>query len=211
VVEHVPLNVLGRRLSILDGIAHQLSLAMENARLAREVALQQRLERDVEVARDIQASFLPEACPVVAGWEVCSYWQAARQVGGDFYDFIPLRPREDGGERWGLVVADVADKGVPAALFMALSRTLMRTVAINRIAPATTLARLNELIFADAKTDLFVTFFYAVWEPDTGRLPSTATGILNSIVSAVHAHVGVTEAFDDMTRVAVKRKAESEE
>ncbi|MGH2524911.1 MAG: GAF domain-containing SpoIIE family protein phosphatase, partial [Anaerolineales bacterium] len=84
IVEHVP--ALGRRLSILNGIAHQLAMAMENARLAHEVAMQQRFEREMEVARDIQASFLPDACPRVPGWEMCSFWRAARQVGGDFYD-----------------------------------------------------------------------------------------------------------------------------
>jgi sigma-B regulation protein RsbU (phosphoserine phosphatase) len=164
-----------RRMSILSGIAHQLSLAMENARLAREVTLRERMEREMELGRDIQASFLPDACPVVPGWEVCSFWRAARQVGGDFYDFIPLRGH-DGGERWGVVIADVADKGVPAALFMALSRTLLRTVGINRVSPADTLTRVNELILSDARTDLFVTVFYAVWEPGTGRLAYAVAG-----------------------------------
>ncbi|MBI4631854.1 MAG: GAF domain-containing protein [Chloroflexi bacterium] len=163
-------HALGKRLQILDGIAHQLSMAMENARLAREVAVQQRLEREMEVGRDIQASFLPDACPLVEGWSVCAYWQAARQVGGDFYDFIQLRPDDDGNERWGIVIADVADKGVPAALFMALSRTLLRSVAINRISPATTLERVNQLILSDARSNLFVTIFYAVWTPRTGQL-----------------------------------------
>ncbi|MBI5828165.1 MAG: PP2C family protein-serine/threonine phosphatase, partial [Chloroflexi bacterium] len=117
----------------------------------------------------IQASFLPKECPGAPGWEVSAYWQAARQVGGDFYDFFLLRT-DDGSERWGIVIADVADKGVPAALYMALSRTLMRTVAINRVSPATTLARVNQLILADTQSSQFVTMFYAVWEPDTGRV-----------------------------------------
>ncbi len=285
-MQYVPVPKLGRRLSILDGIAHQLSLAIENARLVRELAQQQRLERDIELARDIQASFLPESCPVVPGWELCSYWEAARQVGGDFYDFIRLRSH-DGMERWGIVIADVADKGVAAALFMALSRTLMRTVAISRVSPAATLARVNDLIFADSKTDLFVTIFYAVWEPASGRFvyvsaghnPPVWTGhnraadvlpgrgvpigvfeqveyaeheiqigcgdalllytdgvpdainttnhefgidrvkevlgdsytkgaseIMDEVVNAVHAHVGMAEAFDDMTMVVLKRQ-----
>jgi sigma-B regulation protein RsbU (phosphoserine phosphatase) len=165
VVEARPL--LGRRLTILNGIAYQLAMAMENARLAHEVALQQRLERELEVGRDIQATFLPQEFPKAPGWEVAALWRAARQVGGDFYDFIPLQPAET-GPRWGMVVADVADKGVPAALFMALSRTLLRTVAINRINPAETLARVNELILSDARSDQFVTMFYGVWEPVTG-------------------------------------------
>lgn len=166
VVEAAPL--LGRRLTILNGIAHQLAMAMENARLAHEIALQQRTERELEVGRDIQASFLPEHCPQAPGWEIAAFWRAARQVGGDFYDFIPLRSHE-GRERWGIVIADVADKGVPAALFMALSRTLIRSVAINRVSPSATLARVNELILADSRTDQFVTVFYGVWEPATGH------------------------------------------
>ncbi|MEP7359351.1 MAG: GAF domain-containing protein, partial [Anaerolineales bacterium] len=117
------LPMLGRRLTILNGIAYQLAMAMENARLTREVAQQERLERELEVGRDIQASFLPQSYPQAAGWEINAFWQAARQVGGDFYDFIELAPAEH-GPRWGIVIADVADKGVPAALFMALSRTL---------------------------------------------------------------------------------------
>ena len=190
-VEFVPLQVLGRRLSILDGIAHQLSLAMDNARLEREVALQHKLERDVEMARDIQASFLPESCPWVAGWEIGAFWQAARQVGGDFYDFIRLRPTDTGGERWGIIIADVADKGMAAALFMAIARTLMRTVAINHIAPAVTMSRVNELVNADAKTDLYVTIFYAVWEPGSGRLTYVNAGHNPPILAGPNAEPGV--------------------
>ena len=281
-------DALGKRLQILDGIAHQLSMAMENARLAREVAVQQRMEREMEVGRDIQASFLPDACPIIEGWSVCSYWQVARQVGGDFYDFIQLRPDEESNERWGIVIADVADKGVPAALFMALSRTLLRSVAINRVSPADTLERVNQFILNDARSNLFVTVFYAVWTPRTGHFvyangghnppllirahgdsssltrtgaalgvfeeaqykeheitlnkgdfillytdgltdainaqsedfglqrvtdaaskvhTQPAANIQSAIVAAVAAHVGGTEAFDDITMVVVKRDA----
>lgn len=166
-VEHAPM--LGRRLSILNGIAQQLAMAMENAQLSREVAAQQQMERELELGREIQASFLPDACPAFPGWEVCSYWHVARQVGGDFYDFIPLPSAEDGQRRLGVVIADVADKGVPAALFMALSRTLLRTVAISRVQPSMTLARTNQLIMSDAHSNQFVTAFYGVWAPETGR------------------------------------------
>jgi sigma-B regulation protein RsbU (phosphoserine phosphatase) len=96
---------------------------------------------------------------------VASYWQAARQVSGDFYDFIP---RQDG--TWGILIADVADKGVPAALFMALSRTILRTIGNNRTDPAEVLMRVNEIIHYDAKSDLFVTVFYAHWDPKSGVL-----------------------------------------
>jgi sigma-B regulation protein RsbU (phosphoserine phosphatase) len=106
---------------------------------------------------------------------VSAAWTAARQVGGDFYDFIPL-PDGRNGPRWGVAIADVADKGVPAALFMALARTLLRSVAIGRIDPGPTLSRLNDLIFHDTQADLFVSVFYAVWEPSVGRLTYANAG-----------------------------------
>jgi serine phosphatase RsbU (regulator of sigma subunit)/putative methionine-R-sulfoxide reductase with GAF domain len=169
-----------RRIDFLRGIAGQAAMAVENARLLREAAEQERMKQELQVARQIQVSFLPECCPNLPGWELAAIWRSARQVGGDFYDFIPLFsvPRQDGGsgEALGLVIADVADKGVPAALFMALSRTLMRTVAIDGRSPAATVARTNELILADARTDLFVTLFYALLRPDSGRLSFVNAG-----------------------------------
>jgi serine phosphatase RsbU (regulator of sigma subunit) len=155
----------GRALNILIGIAQQTALTVDNARLSRDAMARQRMEQELTLARDIQTSFLPKEAPRVPGWGVASAWQAARQVGGDFYDFVPLP-----GGRYGLVIADVADKGVPAALFMALSRTLMRAVAFTGRAPADALSRTNELILSDSRSDLFVTMFYTVWNPTTGEL-----------------------------------------
>jgi sigma-B regulation protein RsbU (phosphoserine phosphatase) len=151
------------------GIAHQISLRLENTRLIDEVATRRSLERELATARQIQVSFLPNVLPTHPGWELGTTWRVARDVGGDFYDFIPLSQGPD-GPRWGIVIADVADKGVPAALFMALCRTLLRSVAISRTDPGLTLARVNELIFADSKADIFVSVFYAVWEPATGKI-----------------------------------------
>jgi serine phosphatase RsbU (regulator of sigma subunit) len=162
-------DLAGRRLSLLVGIAHQISLRLENTRLIDEVATRRSLERELATARQIQISFLPNVLPTHSGWELGTTWRVARDVGGDFYDFIPLSQGPD-GPRWGIVIADVADKGVPAALFMALCRTLLRSVAISRTDPGLTLARVNELIFADSKADIFVSVFYAVWEPATGKI-----------------------------------------
>ncbi len=162
-------ELAGRRPALLAGIAHQISLRLENARLIESAALQRSLERELSMARGIQESFLPKHPPAADGWEIGMTWRLAREVGGDFYDFIPLEPGPD-GPRWGIVIADVADKGVPAALFMALSRTLLRSVAIGRVDPGLTLTRLNELIFSDAQADMFVSVFYAVWEPASGKV-----------------------------------------
>lgn len=169
---------------VLQALADAVAVAVRNARLHasrnQEAAARARLERDLEVGREIQMSFLPAAFPQVPGWDLAAYWQAARQVGGDFYDYIPLsRDQKDPspgkgrgtGERaagrCGLVIADVADKGVPAALFMALLRTLIRAVAIaGRRGPARVLERVNDLILADAHSDLFATAVYVQWDPD---------------------------------------------
>jgi sigma-B regulation protein RsbU (phosphoserine phosphatase) len=122
-------------------------------------------------------------------------------VGGDFYDFIPLpretpqaeQPERDGHAlpgRMGLVVADVADKGVPAALFMALSRTLVRTMAIDGRAPALAIARANDLILADARSDLFVTLFYAILQPQAGEVVYVNAGHMPPLL--VRAGEGTT-------------------
>jgi serine phosphatase RsbU (regulator of sigma subunit)/putative methionine-R-sulfoxide reductase with GAF domain len=163
-----------RWMNILTGIAGQAAIAIENDLLLQEAAEQERMRQELEVAHRIQASFLPETCPDLPGWELAALWRSARQVGGDFYDFVPLPPAhgEDpaDGKRFGVVIADVADKGVPAALFMALSRTLVRTMTIDGREPASAIARANELIIADARSGLFVTLFYVVLAPGSGDI-----------------------------------------
>lgn len=158
-------SISGRRLAILNGIAQQAATAVVNSHLYAEAAERNRLAQELEVAREIQSSLLPKQDPDIPGCTVASYWQAARQVSGDFYDFMHL---DD--QHWGIVVADVADKGIPAALFMALSRTILRAAAFSRRDPAETLVRVNEIIDADAQSDLFVTVCYAIWNWQKGTL-----------------------------------------
>ncbi|TFH34964.1 MAG: hypothetical protein E4G99_08380, partial [Anaerolineales bacterium] len=171
----------GIRPSLLAGIGHQVSLRLENARLVDEAAALQSLERELMMARDIQASFLPETLPVVAGWELAAAWEVAREVGGDFYDFIPLPPSDE-SERWGIVIADVTDKGIPAALYMALCRTMLRSVAQTHIFPGRTLQIVNQQLISDTRSDLFVSVFYAVWEPALARLTYSNAGHLPPFV-----------------------------
>jgi sigma-B regulation protein RsbU (phosphoserine phosphatase) len=169
-------QLAGRRLNILTGVAQQTATAIQNAWLHIEAVERQKLERELQLARQIQASFLPGEIPQVPGWDLAAHWQGARQVSGDFYDFVSLSGKGSPGGRWGFVVADVADKGVPAALFMALSRTLVRTMAIGGRDPAEVLARANDLIMADARSDLFVTLFYAILDPEQGVLTYANAG-----------------------------------
>ena len=154
-----------RRLEIITGIGHQTALAVQNDRLQREMAERERLERELQLAHEIQQTFMPSQSPDLRAWELAFAWRAARQVAGDFYDFFELP-----GRRLGLVIADVADKGMPAALFMALTRTLMRAAALEETSPAAALARVNDLLVPDAQHGMFVTAVYAVLSLKTGKL-----------------------------------------
>jgi serine phosphatase RsbU (regulator of sigma subunit)/GAF domain-containing protein len=166
-------QISDRRFPLLAGIAHQVSLRLENTRLIEEAATRRSFEREVAMARGIQASLIPEFIPTYPGWQLGATWAVAREMGGDFYDFIPL---PGPSPRWGIVIADVADKGIPAALYMALSRTLMRSVALTESDPGSTLQRVNEILLADSRTDMFVSLFYGVWDPGSGTLTYANAG-----------------------------------
>jgi sigma-B regulation protein RsbU (phosphoserine phosphatase) len=166
-----PTHFPPRRISIVEGIADQTAIAVENARLYGTVLDRERITQELRLASEIQTSFLPESCPFLSGWDIAADWHAAREVGGDFYDFIPL-----GRDRLGLVIADVSDKGVPAALFMSLSRTLLRATAQDIRSPARALQHVNELILSDARSSMFVTVFYGVLNRHTGQLTYASAG-----------------------------------
>ncbi len=154
-----------RRLEIINGIAQQAALAIQNDLFQAEKVVRERLETEVQLARQIQQTFIPDELPVLDGWDLAARWLTARQVGGDFYDVIELP-----GGRIGLFIADVADKGIPAALFMALTRTLVRAAVVETESPAEALRRVNDLLIPDTRQGMFVTAVYAVLFPDTGEL-----------------------------------------
>ncbi len=154
-------------LRFLRLMANQAAIAVDGLRLRQEEVQRQRMQEELAVGRKIQLSMLPKACPIIPGWQIVAVYQAARMVGGDFYDFFELPGAQ---RRVGMLVADVADKGVPAALFMALSRTVIRTTALSGRGAAAALLRANQLILNDSQSDLFLSAFYAILEPETGRL-----------------------------------------
>jgi serine phosphatase RsbU (regulator of sigma subunit) len=150
----------------ITALAHQLAAALENARLYQSALARERLERELTLARSIQTSFLPADVPHLDGWTFAASLEPARYVSGDFYDFIPLP-----GGRWGVLVADVADKGMPSALYMALARTLIRAHAPEHAAdPAACLLAANDQILSDTQADSFVTVFYGVLDPSNGNM-----------------------------------------
>src|SRR5690606_34678749 len=114
-----------RRIEIIQGIAQQAALAIQNDLLQQEMVVRERLETEVQLARQIQQTFIPSTLPTHPNWQIATRWITARQVGGDFYDLIKLP-----NDKIGIFIADVADKGMPAALFMALTRTLVRAAAL---------------------------------------------------------------------------------
>ncbi|MGH2522866.1 MAG: PP2C family protein-serine/threonine phosphatase, partial [Anaerolineales bacterium] len=158
-------------LDLLNAIAASAAIAIENARLYQLAVEKGRLERELQLAREVQASLLPRAIPNIPGWEFAARWQPAREVAGDYYDFISGDPAS-----LGLVIADVTDKGMPAALFMALTRSIVRASALQAITPAEGITQANRLICADATNSMFVTLLYACLRPATGELAYVNAG-----------------------------------
>jgi len=154
---------------LLSDLATQTAPAVRVAQLVRqqqqEAQERERIEQELRVARLIQQTLLPKALPELPGYDVAAYYQPAREVGGDFYDFVDL---DDG--RLGLVVGDVTDKGVPAALVMATTRTMLRAAAQRLFSPGEVLQRVNDVLVADIPPNMFVTCLYAVLDPGSGRL-----------------------------------------
>jgi serine phosphatase RsbU (regulator of sigma subunit) len=167
-----PRELDAEELRLLQLLANQAAIAIEKARLHQEELARHRLERDLAVGKEIQLSLLPKNPPQIAGWEFAAVYQAAHMVGGDFYDFIELPAQPGQGRRLGVVIADVSDKGVPAALFMAASRTIIRSAARGGAGvrqPAAALIRANELIFNDSQTDMFLSAFYGILDSESGE------------------------------------------
>jgi serine phosphatase RsbU (regulator of sigma subunit)/putative methionine-R-sulfoxide reductase with GAF domain/anti-sigma regulatory factor (Ser/Thr protein kinase) len=160
-----------RRLEILNGVAQQIALAMQNDLFQKASVVRERLEMEAQLARQIQQAFVPETLPTPPGWDLSARWRTARQVGGDFYDIIELSD-----ERLGLFIADVADKGMPAALFMALTRTLMRAAVLQTDSPAEALRQVNDLLYPDCEQGMFVTAVYGVLDLKTGRFTYANAG-----------------------------------
>jgi PAS domain S-box-containing protein len=131
----------------------------------REAQERERIEQELRIARLIQQTLLPKTLPELSGYDVAAYYQPAREVGGDFYDLFELE-----GGRLGLVVGDVTDKGIPAALVMATTRTMLRVSAQRLFPPAEVLKRTNEALVPDIPPNMFITCLYAILDTESGRL-----------------------------------------
>lgn len=159
----------------LDALAAHVSSALRVTYMVlaqqSQVRERDRIEQELRTARTIQHTFLPKEIPMLPGWHIEPYYQPAREVGGDFYDFLTF---DDG--RLGLVIGDVTGKGIPAALVMTATRTMLRTSAYENASPAEVLTRVNELLHADIPPGVFATCFYAVLDPASGLLRFANSG-----------------------------------
>lgn len=171
--------------ALLQTFANQAALVLQRADLVEALltkikqledaqaglASKERLEREMELASQVQQSVLPRSFPEAAGLAFAVRYEAARQVGGDFYDVIALP-----GGQIGVAVADVSDKGMPAALYMALTRSLLLAEAQRQGSPAQVLVRVNQLLDDLGSSGMFVTIFYAILDPSTGTLRYARAG-----------------------------------
>ncbi len=146
---------------LVESMRKEQELIEFNTRLEERA----RIEQEMQTARLIQHSLLPKEAPHLAGWRLATYYQPAREVGGDLYDFLTFA---DG--RLGLVIGDVTDKGVPAALVMATTCSMLRAAAQASDSPGDVLAQVNNLLYADTPERMFVTCFYAILEPASGKM-----------------------------------------
>lgn len=171
--------------ALLQTLAQQAALGIQRARLVEslrekiealeaaqaELRKKERMERELELARQVQQSMLPRTFPEIAGYRFAARNEPARQVGGDFYDVIPL----DEG-RFGILIADVSDKGLSAALYMSLCRSLLRAEARRESSPRRVLESVNRLLLELGQQDMYVSLFYGVIERDSRRMAYTRAG-----------------------------------
>ncbi len=159
-------------LATAQSLASQVASVVYRAEVFSETLAFHKAQQELEFAGRVQTSFLPDGVPEAEHWQIAATLESARQTSGDFYDFIPLA---DG--RLGIVVADVSDKGTGAALYMALSRTLIRTYAMEETTrPEIALRRANDRIRADTESDQFVTLIYGILDTASGLLTYANAG-----------------------------------
>jgi serine phosphatase RsbU (regulator of sigma subunit) len=166
-----PPSIYQESVRLITGVAHQAAVAVESKYLYEQKAEQERMAYELEIARDIQATFIPSSLPAPPGWEIVARWQSAQEVSGDFYDVIEVAPH-----KLGIVIADVAGKGMPAALYMVQTRSLIRAIAPGQNDPSHVLRRANQLLIPDTRRGMFVSLFYAILDTETGALAYANAG-----------------------------------
>jgi sigma-B regulation protein RsbU (phosphoserine phosphatase) len=157
--------------AVFRAVAEQSAFAIGNAHIHREASEKRVYERELNNAREVQRVLLPETDPEVPGFRISGVNLSARIISGDYYDFIRVA---DG--RFGVAIADVSGKGVPAGLLMSMCRSTLRAVAAGELSPTRALAAVNRLIYPDIREDMFVSFAYAILDEKAGSVTHTRAG-----------------------------------
>ncbi len=158
-------------INLLNTLANQGAVAFENARMIEKVIEKERMEEELSIARELQASMLPTKCPQIKGFEIAAVSLSAREVGGDFYDFIDM-----GDKRVGLLIGDVTGKGVSGALVMSASMSIFRMLSEENLSIDSIMKQANRRTEKDIKTGMFVALLYAVLNADDKTLRLCSAG-----------------------------------
>jgi len=157
--------------AVFRAAAEQSSFAIGNARIHREAHEKRTLEGELQNAREVQRILMPQTNPVVAGFRISGTNVPARIISGDYYDYLDL-----GDRKFGVVIADVSGKGVPAGLMMAMCRSVLRSLAPGSSSPAAVLAAVNSQLFPDIREDMFISMVYGIIDETTGNLVIARAG-----------------------------------
>ncbi|MBX7165552.1 MAG: SpoIIE family protein phosphatase [Pirellulales bacterium] len=171
-------------LSVLATVALQAAIVVENAQLHQQAMRQQQIAHELQLARRVQQGFLPHSRPELPGYEFFDFYEPAKQVGGDYYDYIPLS-----GNRLAIVVADVSGKGIPAALLMAKLSAEMRYYLVCSDSPAEAVRQINDSFFQGEWEDRFVTMAVTVVSPDDHTLRLVNAGHMDPLLRHVDGRV----------------------
>lgn len=158
-------------LNLLEGLAAQASVPAHYVSVRDSLEEKRRLDRDLEVAKQIQSHLLPERLPHVEGLRIAAFNRAAQEIGGDYYDVVAVD-----AEHTGIVIADVSGKGISGAILMASCRSVLRTIAPGCAHPGDALRRLNASLASDISEDMFISMLYMVWNEPTGLLRIARAG-----------------------------------
>lgn len=158
-------------LKVFKAITEQGAFALYNEVVYLEAGEKKRMDHDLEIAREIQGILLPSSPPVVPGFELSGVNIPARQVSGDYFDYIRMDP-----SRLGVVIADVSGKGVPASLIMAMCRSVLRSEAVNKTSASEVLRRVNQQLYPDIKEDMFISMAYLILDADGRQVTLARAG-----------------------------------
>ena len=158
-------------LSLFEALSDQAALSLHNARLYRELAEKERLDKELQTATQVQALLMPTHFPKIKGIDFAATTRPAREIGGDYYDVFPIGP-----DKFGIAIADVSGKGIPAALIMSMARSILKTISVGQTSPRTVLGELNRLLFHDIQQEMFISFAYLVFDETSRQLKLTRAG-----------------------------------